>query len=48
MLCHVPFFNIHKVHKVLLINDELALKKENITFESSTKQYNDLIPLHYS
>ena len=39
-MCH--YLNIHKGHKVLLISDEERLKKENITIESSTKQYNDL------
>ena len=37
------YLNLHQGHKVLLINDEESLKKENITIESSTKQYNDLI-----
>ncbi len=37
------YLKLHNGHKLLLINDEEALKKENITIESSTKQYNDFI-----
>ena len=36
-LCH--FYNIHDGHKVLSIEDEEALKKENISIEYSSKEY---------
>ncbi len=33
--------NLHNGHKVLALNDEESLKKENITIENSTKEFND-------
>ena len=33
--------NLHHNHKVLEIYDEEALKKENITIENSTKEFDD-------
>ena len=39
--CH--FLNLHYCHKVLSINDEESLKKENIEIESSAKEFNDNI-----
>ena len=35
--------NIHDGHKILEINDEQSLQKENISIESSTKEFNDII-----
>ena len=40
-MCH--YLNIHQGHKIVLINDEEALKKENITIESSSKEFNKYI-----
>ena len=37
--CH--FNNIHKGHKVIQIEDENSLKKENISLELSFKEFND-------
>ena len=34
---------IHQGHKLLLLEDEEALKKENITIESTTKAFNEFI-----
>ena len=39
--CH--FLNLHYCHKVLSINDEESLKKENIEIENSAKEFNDNI-----
>ena len=36
-LCH--YYNVHDGHKVLSIEDEEALKKENISIEYSSKEY---------
>ena len=36
-MCH--FKNLHKNHKLLNINNEKELKKENLTIEESTKDY---------
>ena len=35
------FSNIHNKHKILKIDDEEALKKENISIEDSTKDFNE-------
>ena len=35
--------NLHPKHKVLEINDEEALKKENITIDNSSKEFDDKI-----
>ena len=35
--------NLHEQHKVLKVSDEELLKKENITLESSTKIFNDIV-----
>ena len=35
------FLNLHKNHKILRIDDEDALKKENISIENSSKDFND-------
>ena len=40
-MCH--YLNIHQGHKTILIKDEEALKKENITIESSSKEFNKYI-----
>jgi len=34
--------NIHYGHKILEINDEESLKKENITIESSKNEFNNI------
>ena len=39
MCCY--FSNIHNKHKILKIDDEEALKKENISIEDSTKDFNE-------
>ena len=39
--CH--YLNLHFGHKVLPINDELSLKKENISLENSTNEFNDYV-----
>ena len=39
--CH--YLNLHFGHKVLPINDELSLKKENISIENSINEFNDYI-----
>ena len=33
------FKNLHKGHKLIEISDEDTLQKENLTIESSTKEY---------
>ena len=40
MYCIVK--NIHESHKILEIEDEENLKKENITIEASKKEFNNL------
>ena len=35
--------NLHKGHKILRIEDEESLKKENITIDNSTKEFDDNI-----
>ena len=35
------FLNLHKNHKLIPINDEEALKKENITIEDSFDEFNE-------
>ena len=35
--------NLHKNHKIIEVSDEEALKKENISLENSTKNFNDLL-----
>ena len=40
-MCH--YLNLHQGHKTVLIKDEEALKKENITIESSSKEFNKYI-----
>ena len=35
------FSNIHNKHKILKIDDEEVLKKENISIEYSTKDFNE-------
>ena len=35
--------NLHEKHKVLKVSDEELLKKEDITLESSTKIFNDIV-----
>ena len=35
------FSNIHNKHKILKIEDEEALKKENISIEYSTKDFSE-------
>ena len=37
--CH--YLNLHNGHKLLPINDEEALKKENISIESYTKEFDE-------
>ena len=44
LCCSFCYFrNLHPGHKVLAICDEELLKKENITLESSTNQFNELL-----
>jgi len=38
-MCH--YLNLHKNHKLLRIDDEETLKKENISFENSSKDLNE-------
>ena len=40
-ICH--YNNLYNNHKVLLISDELSLKRENITIESYTTELNTLV-----
>jgi len=40
-ICH--FKNLHSGHKLIEINDEELLKKENITIESSIKDFDEII-----
>ena len=40
-MCH--YLNVHQGHKTILIKDEEELKKENITIESSSKEFNKYI-----
>ena len=35
--------NIHKGHKILKIEDEELLKKENVTLDGSTNEFNNYI-----
>ena len=39
MQCH--FLNNHNNHKIILIDDEESLKKENLTFDFTTKEFNE-------
>ena len=45
VLCcfNCTFRNLHKGHKLIEINDYDTLKKENITIDSSTKEFNEII-----
>ena len=40
-ICH--FLNLHNGHKLLLIDNEESLKRENITLEHYTKKINEII-----
>ena len=37
------YFNLHTGHKVILINDEELLKKENISIEKSSVDFKNII-----
>ena len=39
MQCH--FLNNHNNHKIILIDDEESLKKENLSFDFTTKEFNE-------
>ena len=41
LYCH--FKNLHSGHKILEISDIEALQKENITIESSTKEFSEIV-----
>ena len=44
LCCAFCFYkNLHHQHKVLDINDEESLRKENITIDNSTKEFDDKI-----
>ena len=38
-MCH--FKNLHPGHKIIEINDEEALKRENINFDALSKKFNE-------
>ena len=40
---HCHFMNLHNGHKLLLIDDEESLKKENISIDNCTKEFNNNI-----
>ena len=35
--------NLHKNHKIIEVSDEESLKKENITLENSSKNFDNLL-----
>ena len=44
LCCPICFYeNQHSNHKVLKIDDEESLKKENITIEASSNDFNEII-----